>query len=503
MRILLIEPPTNTFTGLVKRGYPLGLCLLAAIAREEKVEAVKVYDVDKCHVATHGLNFTDQRQNMALFLAGVNDERHPIWSEIERTLNMFRPDLVGITTMTISYASALRTAKLVKKWNENCTVIMGGSHASVMPGAMIAWPYIDAIVKGEGEEAFRAIIGGLTSGDGGLSDIPGVVTKDTPDKIFAPPLEMEDLDSLPLPDRSALLSPECFSGEDMGLILTSRGCPFHCSYCSNFTRKTRFRSVESVIQEVHDVARRFGTVQFLFKDDSFTVNRKRIFSLCEGFLRKSIRILWESTTRLDLIDDSLVRLMKRSGCNRVGVGVESGDEEILQIMNKRLSREKIKAGTQLLNSQGMFWTGYFMMGLPMETEEQMLRTLEFMRELRPPYAAIGIYKPYPGTKLFDMAVDLGLVEARVDNDHFFKTNPVDYFLKDPLRRTAYISQERLRELTALMEREFDHSNKRPRNIVKRALARRRLYYKSPGSFTNDVKRAAKWIAPFRGLKRPA
>jgi anaerobic magnesium-protoporphyrin IX monomethyl ester cyclase len=493
MRILLIEPPANTFTGLIKRGYPLGLCMLASIAREERVEAVKVYDVDKSHGSTYGLNFTDQRQNMALFLSAVNDERHPIWREIEKTLNLFRPDLVGITTMTISYASSLRVAKLVKRWNGECKVIMGGAHASVMPRAMIEWPYTDAVVKGEGEEAFRAIILRLGSGSAQLSDIPGVITKDSPEKIFEQPLELENLDSLPLPDRSALLNLECFSPEDMGLILTSRGCPFHCSYCSNFTRRTRFSPVERVIQEINEVTKRFGTVQFMFKDDSFTLNRQRIVSLCEGLLGNKSRILWESTTRLDLIDEQLIRLMKRSGCNRVGVGIESGDEEILQAMNKRLTKETIRGGTELLNKMGLFWTGYFMMGLPMETEDQMLKTLQFMRELRPPYAAVGIYKPYPGTKLFNMAADLGLVESEVTNDHFFETNPVDYFLKDPRRRTINISEARLGELTRLMEREFDRSNKRPRNLFKRALTRRRLYYRSPGSFATDVLRATKWL----------
>ncbi len=495
MRILLIEPPTNTFTGLIKRGYPLGLCTLASIAREEKVEAVKVYDVDKSHAKTYGLNFTDQRQNMSLFRSAVNNEQHPIWREVERTVGLFRPDLVGITTMTISYASALRVAQLVKKWNRDCTVIMGGAHANVMPKAMIEWPFTDAVVKGEGEEAFRTIVRRLGSGSSRLSDIPGVITKETPEKLFDLPLEIDNLETTPLPDRSALLDPECFSPEDMGLILTSRGCPFHCSYCSNFTRKTRFRPVESVIQEIVEVNKRFGTFQFMFKDDSFTLNRKRIVSLCESLLTSKINVLWESTTRLDLIDESLIRLMKRSGCNRVGVGVESGDEEMLQVLNKRLSKERIVAGTRLLKRQNVFWTGYFMMGLPMETEDQLLKTLKFMKQLRPPYAAVGIYKPYPGTKLFDMAMNMGLVESDVTNEHFFETNPVDYFLKDPHRRNIHMSEARLNELTTLMEREFDRWNKSPRNLIKRAFARRRLYYRSPSSFATDVMRAAKWVLP--------
>jgi len=495
MRILLIEPPINCFTGLLKRGYPLGLCMLAAIAREEKMEAVMVYDVDKCHIVTDGLNFTDQRRNMELFLSGINDAQHPVWTEIENTLKSFQPEVVGITTMTMNYASALRTAEKVKKWNEDCVVLMGGAHASVMPAPMIEWPFTDAVVRGEGEEAFRKILRRLGSGTTDLSGISGVITKNDLQATHEGPLEVGDLDALPFPDRSVLMCPERYSAEDMGLILTSRGCPFHCSYCSNFTRKTRFRSIENVFEEIRSVRSRYGTVQFLIKDDSFTLRRKRVEDFCRHVIEGGVEFVWESTTRLDLLDYSLVRLMKRAACNRVGVGVESGDDEILRVLNKRMTKDRIRSSTSILNNHNVFWTGYFMMGLPMETEEQMMSTVDFMKTLAPPYAALGIYKPYPGTKLFDLSAEYGLVHSEVSNDHFLTTNPVDYFLKDPLRRSAKVSAERLTHLTGLMEREFDRSNKKVQNIVKRAWSRRSLYYSSPSNLVSDTVRALKWIGP--------
>ena len=495
MRILLIEPPINTFTGLLKRGYPIGLCMLAAVAKEEKVEEVKVYDVDKSHPATQGLNFTDQRLNMAAFLDAVNDLHHPIWCQIESTLQSFQPDLVGITTMTIQYASALRVAEIVKTWNRNCTVLMGGAHASVMPGIMVEWPHTDAVVKGEGEEPFRKIIQRLRTGVKDLSGIPGVITADSFEETAVPPQEMEDLDTLPFPDRSALMHLDRYSPEDMGLILTSRGCPFRCSYCSNFSRKTRFRSVENVVEEIRRVQNDFGTIQFMFKDDSFTLSRKRVEQFCKTLLEKNIKLLWECTTRLDLMNDALVKLMKRSGCNRVGVGVESGDEEILSALNKKLTKDRIREGTDLLNRNNVFWTGYFMTGLPLEREEQMSRTLEFMSELKPPYAALGIYKPYPGTALFDLAEELGLVSSDVKNDHFFESNPVDYFIKDPHHRSVKIPEARFDEIVSKMENEFDRNNKMLRNVAKRAWARRHIYTHDYKSFAVDVIRAVRWFVP--------
>ena len=493
MRILIIDHPVNCFTGLMKRGYPIGLCMLAAIAKQENVPEVKVFDVDKSVSHSYGLHFTDQRRNMAVFLEGVNNKQHAVWQEIRRTLESFKPDLVGITAMTIHYASSLRVAEIVKEWNPACTVVMGGVHASIMPRGMVEWPFTDAVVRGEGETPFREIIRRANSGITDFSDISGVITKATPDKVNHPPSEENDLDSLPLPDRTALISMENFSPEDLGLILTSRGCPYRCSYCSNFTRKTRFRSVYNVIEEISEVKINYGTFQFMFKDDSFTVDRNRVNSFCQTLLDKNLKLLWECTTRLDLVDDLLIRHMKKAGCNRVGVGVESGDEEMLKIFNKKLTKEQIRKGTDILNRNNMFWTGYFMMGLPMEREDQILRTLDFMHELRPPYAALGIYKPYPGTRLFKIAVELGLVDDNVPNEYFFSTNPVDYFFRDTHKRMAYIPERRAKELTLIMEKEFERSNKKLKNLFRRAIARKNLYIKDYKSFFIDLKRVANWL----------
>ncbi len=493
MKVLLIEPPINAFTGLVKRGYPIGLCMLAAVAHRENLAEVKVYDVDKSAATPDGLDFTNQHLHMARYLEGVNDHRHPVWRPLVQALEAFQPDVVGITTMTIQYASALQTARIVKEWNAACTVIMGGSHASVMPRLMIEWPYTDIVVKGEGEEAFLEILKRRRENRTEVEMIPGVFTKENIGQAEALPQEIECLDDLPFPDRGALMQPESYSPEDMGLILTSRGCPYHCSYCSNFTRKTRFRSVENVLAEVREVQETFGTRQFMFKDDSFTLRRERVAGFCRQIVAKRIPMLWECTTRLDLLDDDLIGLMKQAGCNRVGVGIESGDDEMLTIYNKRLTKQRIREGVRVLEQSGIFWTGYFMMALPMEREDQILRTMEFMTELKPSYAALGVYKPYPGTKLFAMAEELGLVNPNVDNAHFFRTNPVDYFLADPHRRCAYVPEERLVQLITLMQGAFEKSNKKLSHVFERAFARRKLYLAEPKSMLVDLKRAVKWL----------
>jgi len=493
MKILLIDPPINCFTGLLKRGYPVGLCMLAAVVKREGLAEVAVFDVDKCFQKTTGLSFTKQRSHMGRFLTGVNDKNHPVWDSIVRILKDFKPDIVGITTMTIQYASALRVAEIVKAWRPECLVVMGGAHANVMPHGMIEWPATDVVVKGEGEDAFVELVRRYRSGVRELADIDGVITKEHKEHLDALSLEVKSLDALPMPDRSALLYRESFSSEDMGLMITSRGCPYRCSYCSNFSRKTRFRSVDNILQEMSEVRSKYGTIQFMFKDDAFTLNRRRVEAFCDLLLRDKGVVLWECATRLDLIDNPLVRVMKAAGCNRVGVGVESGDEEILKMFDKQLTLAQIRSGADVLNRNRMFWTAYFMVGLPMENEEQIVNTVSVMRELRPSYAAVGIYKPYPGTRLFEFAKEQGLVDEKMSNDHFFVTNPVDYFLVDPRKRSAILKQERLDRLTRYANEQFENYNRGWPRIFKRACSRRKLYLRQPKSLMIDLVRAGRWL----------
>lgn len=468
--------------------------MLAAVAKRAGVNEVAVYDVDKSFPSAEGINFSAQRQNMGRFLEGVNDRGHPAWRKIANVLETFKPDVVGITTMTIQYASALKVAELVKGWNKDCVVIMGGAHASVMPRGMIEWPHTDLVVRGEGEEAFLEILSRINSGKGDYSNIPGVLTKNDHREMGESPQEIEDLDALPFPDRSSLMNVERFSAEDMGLMITSRGCPYRCSYCSNFSRKTRFRSVQNVIEEIIEVQRQYDTVQFMFKDDAFTLDRKRVEGFCRNIVRSRIKMVWECATRLDLIDNDMIRLMKKAGCNRIGVGIESGDDEMLKVYDKRLDKDQMRRGAKILNDSRIFWTGYFMMGLPMEREEQIRQTLHFMKEIKPSYAALGVYKPYPGTKLFEMAKDLGLVESDPSNETFFKTNPVDYFLRDAHHRCAYISEERLEGLTTSVTGEFETHNRKMNNVMKRAISRRKLYRHDPRSLVTDINRALRWFS---------
>jgi len=493
MKLMLIDPPVNSFTGFKKRGFPLGLCSLGSVIRDNTGLSVDVMDADKIIDFDENVNFTDQAKCFERYLTCINDPKHNVWQQIRKLIFEKKPSVIGISTMTIQYASALKLAQLVKEIDSKCLVIMGGAHASVMPDLMMQWPYVDLVVKGEGEDALLEIIKRKEAGNNLFQDIPGVIGRDFITKVHDQPCEIKDLNALPIPDRSLLMNVEKYSSEDMGLIMTSRGCPYKCAYCSNYTRKVRSRSIENVIKEICIVQSQYNTKQFLIKDDSFTVNKKRVAEFCDEIQKRKLKLNWECTTRLDLIDDDLIKKMKTSGCNRVAVGIESGDEEVLNMINKKMDKNDIRKGVEVLKKNKMYWTGYFLIGMPMESREAIKKTVEFMQELNPPYASVGVYKPYPGTKLYDKALELGIVDPDVSNDYFLKNNPVNYFLKDPLHRSIYICGAELDKIVFSVQGVFESHNKKIINLYRRAASRIYLYSKDYSIFIRDLMIGFRWI----------
>lgn len=260
-----------------------------------------------------------------------------------------------------------------------------------------------------------------------------------------------------------------------------------------FGRTVRYRSVDNVIEEIKYVIRKYGAKQLAFKDDSFTVNKKRIIEFCDRLIADGIKVNWECTTRVDLIDENLLGKLIKAGCNTVKVGIESGSENILKMINKRISHEKVRTAAKLFNKHGIFWSSYFMMGLPNETEEDIYSTLKFMKHIKPDYASIGIYEPYPGTELFDLGVRLGLVNSNMSFSEYFERPPDEYYLKNRKKRVNTIEHERFEIICEEVLKEFDNYNKSFKRLIKRAIARRKMYYYNPKSFFKDLGRTIKWL----------
>ena len=497
MKILLIDPPFYRFIGYYNRYFPLGLAYLAAVLRKEGHD-VLIYDAD-CNVNPTKMDFSQLEESYPFYLQSLKDENNPILKEIPGTVRNFNPDLIGITAWTTFAASAFRVAAICKEWNRDVPVVMGGPHISIKyDEVMKICPDVDFLIRGEGEKTFVELAKALESKDKAkaLKNINGILYRQNREIVHNPDREfIQDLDAIPLPARDLLLNKDSYNSEDMGLLMTSRGCPYNCSYCATsiWERKTRYRSIDNVINEIKLVIDKYGTRQFTFKDDSFTVNRKRVLEFCDRLINEDIRINWDCNTRVNLVDEEILNKMKKAGCNGIKVGVETGSERILKLINKRISFEQCKKAVKLFRKVGIHWTGYFMMGLPSETKEDVYQTLKFMKELRPDYASFSVYEPFPGTELFNSGVEKGLVEKERTLDDFYTISPKYYYVKDINRRVDTMSKEEFEKLEFEMKEAFYKYNRGLLRLAKRANSRSKLYLQTPKTLVDDFKKFLSWV----------
>lgn len=491
MRILLIDPPFHRFTGFVNFYFPMGLTQVGA-ALQDAGHDVAIFDSD---AVSKGENLAGyEYERLQRYREGLNDPAHPVWRELVEVCRRFRPDMVGITAITTKFGSVLRTAELLRERFPGLMIVAGGPHATLMPDQTLQCQAIDLVVVGEGERTITQVVHAIEMG-AGFEHVRGIQYRHEGKMRRNRERPMiEDLDQCAPPARECLMDPEGYSSADMGAVLTSRGCPFQCSYCCHlWTRKVRNRSVDNVIDEIKAVMKYHGSRQFDFKDDTFTLNRKRTVEICDRIISERLKINWSCSTRANLLDADLLKQMKRAGCNLVKLGIETGSQKILEETDKGVTFEHMRTAARLLNREGVFWSGYFMIGLPTETEEDMRLTYRFMKELNPYYAALGVYNPFPKTALFDRGVELGLLQEDVELSHFFDTHPKDYYFIDPQRRVVTMDHERYTGIVDWMMEKFHEHNKKLSNLVRRGWSRRRAYAHDRRLLLGDMKKAIKWI----------
>lgn len=497
MKVLLIDPPFKSFAGIFSLYFPLGLAYVAGAVIKAGYEC-KILDMDAAEAKEGSLDFSKEYKSYTNYIKALNDVEHPTWKLLKKLVVVQKPDIIGITALTTKFGSVIQTARFCKEVLPQVPIIVGGAHASAMPELTANIPEVDYVLRGEGDESFPELLDALVN-KSDLSLVKGLTWKKEGKIVHNPDCEfVENLDSVAFPAREALLNPEHYSSEDMGVILSSRGCPFGCSYCFHmWNRRVRYRSVSSVIEEIIEVHKKYGTTQFSIKDDSFTVKRSHVIELCEAFKKLPFKITFNCTTRVDIVDEEILKLMKSAGLSQLSIGIESGSAEILKSINKGITHQQILKAAALFNKLGIFWTGYFMMGLPQETEEDILKTLAFLKKSKPFYGGLGIYNPFPRTKLFDQGVEMGLVDPNPPLEHFLNTNPKDLFFKDPNNRVVHISPERFTELADKAESVFHKHNTNIFNLARRAFSRRQVYMYDPSLFRRDLSKGLDMI----GLKR--
>lgn len=451
MKILLVNPPRwNELVGknpsIIEkhRGFnpPLGLLYLASSIKKFTGCAVEVLDAQP-------FRWT--------------------YAQLEDHLKGKRFDVVGITTMTFTLIDAYKTAKLIRKIMPEAKIILGGTHTHLFPCETINLKSVDFALMGEAELSFVEFLKNIDNSSS-YPKIPGLVYYDKNGKIirndFVP---MTNLDEIPLPERN-LLNVKHYSsllsrGALSTTIISSRGCPFQCAFCdrplSPITSRFRYRSAKNVADEICDCLE-LGIKDFLFYDDTFTVNRRRVLDVCEEILERNIKIRWDIRTRVDTVDEEMLGSLKKAGCVAIHYGVEAGNDKILKEIKKGFTITKVKETFKLTNKAGIETLAYFMIGLPSEKLGDIQDSFDLAKELKPDYAHFTIFSPYPGTELYNSGLKKGIVKKDIWKE--FAESPKEGF-KIPVWEENF-SRDELYEMIVKFYKSF---YLRPSYIVSRSL----------------------------------
>jgi anaerobic magnesium-protoporphyrin IX monomethyl ester cyclase len=321
-------------------------------------------------------------------------------------------DLVGITLDTSRYYKGMKYARMWK--SKGTKVVVGGPHASFMADEILGSGSADFVVRGEGEHTMLELVTVLTEGGNpeqikGLSYISDDQIIHNDDRVYP-----DDLDTLPFPARD-LLDMDKYRTSKLGTrsitsILTSRGCPYQCSFCASSKLAGTFwraRSVESIIEEIQMVKDTYGYRAFAFVDDNFTLNPQRVMDLCKEICKRGWDIHWWCFSRVDTIvrNPEMVSLMHKAGCRSTYIGIESRNQETLDYYNKKISADISREAISILKNNKIEMTASFIIGALNENKEMVEDTLRFAKSLNPNTVSFTILTPYPGTDLFKQVKD--------------------------------------------------------------------------------------------------
>lgn len=337
-----------------------------------------------------------------------------------------RPDVVGITSFTIALYDVFLAARTVRRIAPRAHINLGGHHAIAFPFEAAELPEFDSIVVGEGEEAFPALVRALAGGND-FTAIPGVYTRESigpyrhravSDPRFltdamAPPAYVENIDILPPPDRRVIshLKYQSVVGATgrLATMISSRGCPYRCTYCDVPYKRYRERSLAAVADEVGECLD-LGYTEVHFYDDLFNIRPERVIGFCEEVERRGYRLQWDFRGRVNTVTrESLVRARK-AGCRMISFGVETGSDEGLRLLGKETTTEQVRKVFAWCRSLGILTIADFMIGLPFERSvDDVRRNVDFLLELDPDYAQFSVLALYPNTELFAEAARRGLI----------------------------------------------------------------------------------------------
>jgi anaerobic magnesium-protoporphyrin IX monomethyl ester cyclase len=401
-RIILVNPAPviTTELGLKTRQKswpPLGLLYNGEILRRDGHE-VKILDLD---------------------VLGYSPSEAMSW--IKRR----DPDILGFSPLTVSLPPALDVAKLAKEWNENLTIVFGNVVATIFYEKLLKnYPQIDYCLRGETETTFPKFAKKVMQ-RGQIKDVEGLCYRENGlIKANPAPPPLQNLDSIPFPDREQLVDFDYRMGSNKFTILaTSRGCPFKCKFCgvhlvSNSRGLWRARSIKNLLEELQFLQGR-GYKEFSFVDDCFIVSKKRTVELCQKMRKEKIDMVWSCEGRVDKGTSEVLRTMQVAGCYSLLLGLESANQRILDYYNKQITPEMTKQVIKNVRRAGIeIITGLFVVGAPTETVQEIIQTLKFGLKLDLTFIQYQLLHVLLGSAIWTEAVNKGLINEDTDWDKY-------------------------------------------------------------------------------------
>lgn len=397
-RILLVAPVKDSSKGLAQFP-PIGLGYIATALRSAGYGDVRILD---CVLEAMG------------------------FADFEGYVNEYKPHVVGVSSWSLSVKEVEKTLAVVKDADASIKTVIGGPHPSALgERAMEFFKDADFGFKGEAEAGAPMLIKHLTGEDISLRDIPGLMWRSR-GKIHSNAQCFEkDLDKLGPPSWD-LIMPQRYARKGTliqkrtACIITTRGCPFPCTFCSasiTAGKEIRLRSAENILGEIKDLMFEYGVRRFIIFDENITLKHEHIKGFCKKVIAEGLKVSFElpNGIRLDTLNMEVLSLMREAGFSkRVAVGIESGSERILRLMKKGLTKTEIREKVDLLNSAGFHPIGYFIIGFPTETKEEIDETVRFAKDLRLYRAGFMPFHPLPGTESYRFLVDRGEIPEEFD-----------------------------------------------------------------------------------------
>lgn len=403
MKITFLNPPqTNSkykFLGVVAPS--LGIGYMAAVLETNG------YDVDVLDASALELTY----------------------DEIGEEILKRNPDIVSISALTPTIGVALDSADKIKQVKPDTIVVLGGYHPTFEFKSVLNESSVDIVVRGEGEYTLLELVQTLEN-NGNLADVSGLAFYEDDKLILTPDRPViEDLDELPFPafhlfpmEKYRILN----ITTNVATIITTRGCPMQCSFCSSAAlhgNKLRRRSYMNVVDEIELRLKEEKIDTIAFMDDTFTLNKRFVKDFCCEIKRRDLHFWWGCTSRVDTLDEELLQTMKDAGCITIFIGVESADQQMLEKMNKNITVSKTESAFKLARKVGIRTIASCVIGMPDDTRKSIQKTIDFVKKLNPNYALYSLATPYPGTRFYNETFKKNLVQIK-DWSKFTLIDPV-------------------------------------------------------------------------------